>query len=52
MGNEAATLNLLKESCTADHSLPESPWTHSPQPQIKSCAQQDPEESSSDHRGG
>ena len=26
MGNEAATLNLLKESCTADHSLPESPW--------------------------
>lgn len=26
MGNEAATLNLLKESRTADHSLPESPW--------------------------
>lgn len=25
MGNEAATMNLLKESPTADHSLPEPP---------------------------
>lgn len=25
-GNESATLSLLKESHTADHSLPEFPW--------------------------
>jgi len=33
VGNEAATLNLLKESRTADHSLLESPW----KPQGFSC---------------